>query len=232
LKLISHLLLLLLPASALAQKEAPKHTCRILFFDAPPSAPEELYLYDGSTSIKVELPRMNFSPVYELPSGNLTLMLLPEPPADPEKLPAGAPFVRVPESVADFYLLVTSDPANTVAPVRMQVIEAGGDKLKPGQMMWFNLTPNTVGGIVGVQKLAIRPNARLILDPPADGNEDYPVDLSFQMPGDEHLYPLCQTRWRHDPRSRSVIFIHADPDRRAPRVMGYSDFRPAKPDRP
>lgn len=213
-----------------AQNEAPKHTCRILFFNAPGDAPQKLFLFDGTDTQEVELPKMNFSPVYELAPGKIAIALLPKEPEDPEKIPAGAPKVVVPEGVVDFYLLVTSDKDNKVAPVRMQVVNVGDDKLKLGQMLWFNLTDLTVGGMVGTQKLLIGPKKRLVLDPPAKGHADFPVSLSFRITGDKQLYPLCETTWRHDPRSRSVVFINAEPGKRAPRVMGFSDFR-EKPDK-
>jgi len=58
---------------------------------------------------------MNFSKVYQLPGGPLNLRLLPSPPDDPTKIPPTAPAVTVAEGIGDFYLLVTSDVANTVA---------------------------------------------------------------------------------------------------------------------
>lgn len=216
---------------AFAQQAAPKHTCRILYFNAPAGAPEKLFLFDGTESQEVELPKMNFSPVYELAPGKLTIALLPEAPADPTKIPANAPKVAVPEGVVDFYLLVSSDKTNKVAPVRMQVINAGSDKLKLGQMLWFNLTDKTVGGMVGTEKLLAKPNKRLVLDAPAKGHVDYKVSLSFRIPGDKQLYPLADTSWRHDPRSRSVVFIHDDPGSRTPLVNGFSDFREPKRER-
>jgi hypothetical protein len=227
-----HLIItLLLPAAAFAQK-APEHTCRILFLDGPDAAPAKLQLFDGAKCREVDLPRMNFSKVYQLPGGPLNLRLLPEPPEDPAKVPADAPGAVVAEGITDFYLLLTSDPANTVAPVHMQVINAGADKLKAGQTLWFNLTKNPVGGMLGSEKLAIQPNSRVILDAPTTGNRDYPVNLTFRIPGNERLYPLCETRWRHDPRSRSVAFIIAENGHRSPRVMVFPDYReppPAKP---
>lgn len=215
-------------ANAGLAEQASKHSCRVLFLDAPDDAPDTLFLFDGVKSVEVELPRMNLSKVYQLRSGPLKLLLLPAPPADPAIVPAGAPSVTVGEGVTDFYLLVTRDPANTVVPVRMQLIDAGSDRLKPGQMLWFNLTPNRVGGTVGSEKLAIDPSSRLTLDPPASGNQDYPVDLSFLIPGDKRIYPLCETKWRHDPRSRSLAFIIVNQGVRTPRVLVFPDYREPK----
>jgi hypothetical protein len=225
------ILILLLPAAALADK-APNRSCRILFLDGPDNAPVSLHLFDGAKSRQVDLPRMNFSKVYHLPAGPLNLRLLPTPLTHPAPVPPGAPSVTVAEDIADFYLLVTSDSANTVAPVRLQVINASAEHLKPGQMLWFNLTNKPVGGTVGSEQLVIQPNTRVTLKPPANGNEDYPVDLSFRIPGDERLYPLCETKWHHDPRSRSIAFIIAEQDIRSPRVLVFPDYRDAAPDKP
>lgn len=208
-----------------ADKASQKRTCRILFLDGPDSAPQTLHLFDGVSSREVELPRMNLSPVYELPAGNLTLSLLPAALADPAKLTPGAPGAKVPETVVDFYLLLSSDPANQVAPVKIQVINAGTDRLRPGQMLWFNLTDHQVGGRLGTEKLVIQPQSTATLNPPAVGAKDYPVDLAYRIQGKEHLYPICETKWLHDPRSRSLAFIFAKPGTRTPRVLVFPDFR-------
>lgn len=221
------LLLVLWPIAIFAQK-APEHTCRVLFLNGPDDGPEKLHLFDGTKSREVELPRMNFSQVYELPPGPLNLRMLFSPPADPTRIPADAPGVAVAEGVVDFYLLVTSDPANLVCPVKMQVINANSDKLKPGQMLWFNLTKNAVSGTVGSKKLVIQGGSRMTMDPPTDGNEDYLVNLAFRIPGNEQLYPLCETKWHHDPRSRSVAFIVTENGIRSPRVLVFPDFREMK----
>jgi hypothetical protein len=204
---------------------APARTCRILFLDGPDGPPDTLHLFDGTASREVELPRMNFSTVYTLPGGPLNLRLLPAPPSAPDQIPPAAPSVAVPAEVTDFFLLVTSDPGNRVAPVRMQVINAGADRLKTGQMLWFNLTPNAVGGTVGSQQLVIRAGSRATLDPPAQGAENYRVNLTFRMPGNDTLYPLCETQWLHDPRSRSVVFVINSPGIRTPRVLSFPDYR-------
>jgi hypothetical protein len=217
---IIHLLLVCILAG-----KVPERTCRILFLDAPDAAPVKLQLFDGTKCREVDLPRMNFSKVYQLPGGPLNLRLLPAPPEDPAKIPAEAPGVAVAEGITDFYLLVTGDPANVTVPLRMQVINAGAEQLKAGQMLWFNLTQNPVGGTLGSEQLTIQPNSRVILNPPTTGNRDYPVNLTFRIPGKERLYPLCETRWRHDPRSRSVAFIIAESGYRSPRVMVFPDYR-------
>jgi hypothetical protein len=220
------LIFLLLAASAVGQTTS-KHTCRILFLDGPDDAPDKLQLFDGTDCQEVDLPRLNFSKVYPLRPGPLRLLMLPSPPADPQSPPAGAPVATIPGTLTDFYLLVTSDPANPVAPVRLQVIDAGTDRLHAGQMLWLNLTDHTIRGRVGTEKLALKPRSRLTMDPPAASNADYPVNLAYQISGGKHPYPLCETQWRHDPRSRSLAFVIAKPGVRTPRVLVFPDYREA-----
>lgn len=218
------ILLAIVPALANAQPKGGR-TCRILFLGAPDNAPEKLQLYDGSAAQEVELPQMNLSPVYKLPAGPLVIRLLTTAPAKPEDVAPDAPKATVAESVTDFFLLVTSDPANKTVPVKMQVIDADSSKFKRGEMLWFNLTGNSVGGKVGSEQLAMAANSRTILKSPASGSEDYVVNLSYRMPGDERLHPLCETKWLHDTRSRTLLFVVNQPGSRTPRVLGFPDYR-------
>lgn len=228
------LFLLILSLAATAAEKSTR-TCRILFIAAPESALKTLYLFDGKTAQEVELTRMGFSPVYKISPEAVSLALLPTapPPATATSaaavVPAGAPTARIAASIRDFYLIVSSDPANQVAPVKMQVVDADAAHFKPGQMLWFNLTQNKVGGIVGARKLAINPNARLILDAPSSRLEEYHVNIQFVAPGKERPEPLCETNWFHDPRSRSVLFILHPPGSIIPRIQGFPDFRDADP---
>ncbi len=229
------LLLLILSLAATAAQKSTR-TCRILFIAAPESALKTLHLFDGRTTQEVELTRMGFSPIYKISPEAVSLALLSTVPpttttatSAAAAVPAGAPTAGIAASIRDFYLIVCSDPANQVAPVKMQVIDADAANFKPGQMLWFNLTQNTVGGYVGTQKLAINPKSRLILEAPADRLAEYHVNIGFVAPGKERREPLCETNWFHDPRSRSVLFILQTPGSIIPRIQGFPDFRDADP---
>lgn len=213
-----------LPVLASAQSKGPR-TCRILFLGAPDSAPETLQLFDGKACQPVELPRMNFSPVYHLPAGDLLIRMLTSIPAKPEDVSPEAPKAAVAEAISDFYLILSSDPANKVAPVRMQIIDADASKFKAGQMLWFNLTSNSIGGQIGTETLAMKANSQVVLNAPASGSSDYNVNLSFRIPGSDLIYPLCETKWQYDPRSRTVQFVVVQEGSRTPRVMGFPDYR-------
>lgn len=225
------LLTLLCPAIASAQQATDKRTCRILFLNPPAEAPRKLFLFDGSSTQEVELPEMNFSDVYQISAGDAPLRLLAKQAAKPEEIPAGSPKASIPAGVVDFYLLATPDPANTTLPIQLQVIDASALKFKKGQMMWYNLSPNAMGGTVGDQKLAMKPMSRQIIDEPVKGGGSYPVSLSYVIPGDEKFHPICQTKWMHDPRSRMVMFVYGGEGNRVPQVAGFKDFRSA-PEKP
>lgn len=92
-------------------------------------------------------------------------------------------------------------------------------------MFWFNLTDKRVGGRVGTEKLDLKPLSRELVGEPRQGIGDYPVELYFLIEGDSHFHPLCETQWRHDPRSRSPVFIANNGNRRAPRIHSVADYR-------
>jgi hypothetical protein len=226
-------LLCLLPAFAAGESKGPR-TCRILFLGAPADAPEKLQLFDGKSCQEVELPQMNLSPVYRLPGGPLAIRMLATPPAKPEEVNPAAPGATLAEAVMDFYLLVSSDPTNKVVPIKLQVIDVNAANFKQGEMLWFNLTASSVGGQLGSQQLAMAPNSKAIVKAPAAKNEDYNVNLSYRMPDNDKLYPLCETKWLYDTRSRSLFFIISQEGSRTPRVLGFPDYRdaPEKSDKP
>lgn len=204
------------------------HTCRILFLDRPANAPKTLHLFDGEKIRQVELPQLNLSPVYELPDGNLNLRFFINAPTDLKNIPEGAPSVKIAETTQDVYLILTSNPKNEVAPINIQVVSADSTNVSRGQMFWFNLTDKRVGGKVGTEKLDLRPLGSVRVAEPRQGTGDYPVELYFVIEGDSHLHPLCESQWRHDPRSRSLVFIARNGNRRAPRIYSVSDFRVAE----
>ncbi len=228
------LLLFLLLSLAAQAADQGSRTCRILFLNGPDDGPTKLHLFDGRSSQEVELTRMGFSPVYQIIPGDLTLALLPKPPAppaiagDPPVIPPDAPKATLAAAITDFYLIVSSDPTNKIAPVKIQVVNASARSFKLGQQLWFNLTENKIGGFVGTQKLAIDPNSRIILDAPATGHNDYHVNIQFLPPGKQRVEPLCETNWSHDPRSRSVYFV-VNTGGILPRIVGFPDFRVSSP---
>ena len=213
--------------SVLCAQPTSKRTCRILFLDGPETAPTELFLFDGTNTQKVELPRFNLSPIYEIANGAIRLCLLPAPPSDPKAIPTDAPAANVAESSGDIYLILGHDPKNRIAPVAMQVVDASAQKLAPGQMLWLNLTPHEIGGMLGTQPIAMAENSRTVINPPADRQGAFGVKIGYRAKGKKDFWPICETQWQHVPQIRSIVFVIGGKGAtHAPRIMRFNDFRP------
>jgi hypothetical protein len=201
-------------------------TCRALFLARPANAPEKLFLHDGSQLQEIELGGMSFSPIYPIAPNATAIAILAKRPANPaDPIPASAPRAVLPAECQDFYLILTSDASNPIAPVRMQIINADAAQFRAGQMLWFNLTNHRIGGSIGNQSLTLAPMSRVVLAAPAAQAGDYPVSVHYFAAGQKQQEPLCETRWIHDPRSRSVLFVMQEAGAIAPRIIGIPDFR-------
>lgn len=220
-------LLILFLATFLSAGER-EHTCRTLFLNGPQQQEGDYYLFDGTSSQKIELPRLNLSPVYKVRRGDIKIWLLSAPVRKLEEIPEGAPSEIVPAGVSDFYLLIVRDPSNKVLPLRMEVVNANYDRIGLGEMLWFNLTAKSLAGKLGNVPLNLGPNTSTLIGKPASSAEDYPVEIYFRVPGDGRTHPLIESQWYHDPRSRSIVFVYDEGKRRAPRISSFSDFRHAE----
>lgn len=219
--------LLFMLAAALPAAERAR-TCRILFPGGPQQAASKYYIFDGKSSQEVLLPRLSLSPVYKLAAGDVKIRLLTSPVLKPEDIPAGVPEINVPADVRDIYLLLSDHPDNKVLPLKLSVVNANEDKIRLGEMQWFNMTQKHLAGKVGKSSLNLQANSSVVVNEPASSAGDYPVEIYFRVPGDERTHPLIEGQWYHDPRSRFIVFVYDDGNRRAPRVMSVSDFRVAE----
>ena len=164
----SHTLSILAAGSCLfgGSLHAKSRTCRVVYPERPADAPKTAYLFDGRESHEVALPSMNFSPVISLPDGELTIAMTSMDVSDPEALSPQAPRLKIAESVTDFYILVTPDPDNPHIPVKMNLVDPGGGKLKPGETLWFNGTAHHIVGKLGNARMSVKPNSRAISKDP------------------------------------------------------------------
>ena len=213
---------ILTPVLAAQERE---HTCRTLFLNGPQQAASDYYLFDGVVSQKVKFPRLSLSPIYKIRPGKVKLWLLTSPVDDPENIPEGTPSLIVPATALDFYLLIARDPANKVLPLRMQLVNANYDRIGRGEMLWFNLTPKYLVGKIGKSSLKLPPKKSVLVKAPARERGGYPIEIYFRVPNDDRTHPLIESQWRHDPRSRSIVFVFDEGKRRAPRIQSFSDFR-------
>lgn len=199
-------------AASLAKAE---RVARILYYGAPPSAPEKAFvytktgeLYNLGDSLKVPLERHNFSKSFPLKSGAIRLGFLPQVLPEGTEFPVSAPGVKIPRTWSKVLLLVSHDPENTVMPIRVKAINASDDSFKAGELYFINFAKATIFGLVGNKKLMLKPMKTAIVSDPADGAGSYQVKLDTIRDGDgETRQWLVRQPWRHDPDIRRVIFI-------------------------
>ncbi len=218
-------ILLFLFLVPLLNAQERERTCRTLFLNGPQQAADTYYLFDGKQSVEVELPRLNLSPVYKIRTGEIKLWLLTKPVDDPKNIPEGTPSIIVPAAALDIYLLIARDPSNKILPLRIQVVNANYSRIGRGEMLWFNLTPKAIAGKIGKENLKLPPKKSVLVKEPTRKRGSYPVEINFWVPGDKRTHPLIESQWRHDPRSRCIVFIYDEGKRRAPRIRSFSDFR-------
>lgn len=204
--------------------EVKSRTCRIAFPERPRDAPKIAYLFDGAKSQKVALPSMNLSPVIELPAGELTIAMSANEISSPEDLSPGTPSLKIPEGVADFYILITPDPKNKQLPIKMDLVNSGDGKFKPGQTLWFNFTEHRIAAKLGKAKMSVDPKKQTISKAPAPISSYYMARFIYQAKGKETFAPITEQHWWHDANSRHLGFI-INSGGRLPKIYFFRDFR-------
>lgn len=212
------------PATEPAKESKSKRTCRIVFPERPNGAPKSAYLFDGKENQPVSLPSMNFSPVVGFPAGDLTILMTPSKITDIENLPQGLPMLRIPESVKDFYILVTPDPSNSAFPLRMNLVNTSDGKFNPGETLWFNLTDHRIVAKLGESRLSVNPKGRTISQSPVSKSAYYRAEFGYQTGGEGDFHKITEQQWWHDTNSRHLGFI-VNTGGRLPKIYFYRDFR-------
>lgn len=209
----------------LLKAEEREHTCRTLFLNGPEQQESNYYLFDGEKSQNIQLPRLSLSPVYKVRPGHTKIWLLTTPVEKIEEIPVGSPSAIIPVEISDFYLLIVRDPSNKSLPLRMQIVNANYDRIRLGEMLWFNLTQKHLVGEIGSASLKLPPNESVITKKPARENVNYPVEIYFRVANDDRTHPLIESQWQHNPNSRFIVFVYDEGKRRAPKISSFSDFR-------
>jgi hypothetical protein len=167
---------------------------------------------------------MNLSEVIELPGGEITLAMTPNEINDPKVLPAESPLLKIPETVMDFYIIITPDPKNQILPVKMNLVDTGGGKLKPGETLWYNFTDHRIIGRLGSAKMTVEPVGRTISKDPAPASGYYVARFAYQMNGSGEFAPITEQSWWHDANNRHLGFI-ASSGGKLPKIYFFRDFR-------
>lgn len=210
--------------------QAKPRSCRVVFPERPRDAPKIAYLFDGKESQRTALPSMNLSPVIEFSGGEITIAMTSQKVDDPEALPPLAPRLRIPEGVNDFYILVTPDPENRHLPVKMNLVDPAGSKLKPGETLWFNGTNHRIIAKLGDARMSVKPQSRSISKSPVPKSGYYNAQFAYQANGEGPVARITEQQWWHDTKSRHLGFI-VNTGGKLPRIYFYRDFRvPGRPE--
>lgn len=210
-------------------QDTAKRTCRILFTERPADAPKTLFLFDGTSSQEVQLPSVNLSQLYPLATDTIQLKLLPAK-ADPENQPSpDAPSVDIPADFIDFLLLVTSDPENKIAPVKLEAINLQTENFKSGQTLWINQTDIEIQAELGTQTLSLDPQSSEISDSPISDEGRaisgyFKASFSYKPNADAAFAPITEQQWWHDANSRHIGFIMHSGGK-LPKILFFRDFR-------
>jgi len=224
-KYLSLLCLLLAPLSLSAEeKEEKKRTCRIIYLMRGADDPTEAYLFDGKMSHKMQLPKLNFSEIIELPAGNITVGMSHDSVDEGEEFPDGAPTVAIPEQVTDVYLLLHKDAKNKVFPIKMRTLNIDDKNLKPGQTLWINLSNHTVASQMGEERTVIFPSKISISSPPLKQSGYFMAEFAYQRNSEGPFLPVIRKSWWFDATSKNLGFI-VDTGARMPKIFTVRDYR-------
>ncbi len=204
--------------------EAKSRSCRVVFPERPQDAPKNAYIFDGKESQSVTLPSMNLSEVIELPSGELTIAMISNKITDPKALPPNAPFLRIPEKLMEFYIIITSDPNNKDLPIKMNLVDTGEGKLNPGEILWYNFTKHRIAAKLGSADLIVDPGGRAISKDPTPTSGYYVAKFAYQENGKGAFAPITEQSWWHDSNSRHLGFMY-NSGGKLPKIYFFRDFR-------
>lgn len=204
--------------------KAQSRSCRVVFPERPQDAPKSAYIFDGSDSQSVTLPSMNLSEVIKLPSGELTIAMTPNKISDPKALPPKSPFLRIPEKLMEFYIIITPDPTNKEFPIKMNLVDAGAGKLKSGETLWYNFTEHRIAAKLGSADLTVDPGGRAVSKDPAPTSGYYIAKFIYQAQGKGEYAPITEQSWWHDASSRHLGFMF-NSGGKLPKIYFFRDFR-------
>ena len=224
-KLLIPLVIFLSVVSVFSQDlKKTDRTCRMVFPEKPSNSPRFIYLYDGKDNHKLYLSAVNFSDVVKLKSGDIDLVIAPEPIIDPENIPSEYPRLSVPAEIKNFYIFLALDKKNKVMPLQMRMINLDDGKFNLGYTLWCNFTNHRIAAKLGQSKMSVAARKSTISKEPLPSSGYYKAELIFQPNSTGKFRRITEQQWWFDASSRHVGFI-ADRGGRLPRIYFFRDFR-------
>ena len=197
-------------------------TVRTIFLKPPASAPEQAYLYDGKSSVRVSLPSRNLSPAEKLSKGLLEISILPSAIGEDGELPAGAQKIKIPEAWDEVILIFIPSTKNRLFPAKVRALNASKGNLKMGETLVYNLSPTLFIGQLGKSLIKVKPNRYGIAKPPLKVSGTYPVAIDCVLANKERRAVIRST-WIHNMKARRILFVIPSEGKDLPRVWGVLD---------
>ena len=198
----------LLPLCLFAQPREPRNLeVRFLAEDSPKDI-GKIVMAVGDT----------LSDAFDLPSNYLSVPL--RPPARVFSLRATQPDVALasitlPEEGKSFIILLIPAREGGFKPI---IMNADDPSFKPGDVYFYNHSPNPVLGHVGTAKFLLESAKGLVLHPSGARQENF-YDVSFGVREEKGDRVMSRTRWPVDNKVRSYVFFFVNP------VTKLADFR-------
>jgi hypothetical protein len=165
---------------------------------------ESVVLRSGETnSAPIELPTHGLSEGIRV-AGRELAVAAPPKDGNPGRILARA---ALPDSGRRFLLLLV--PAKDSYGCR--VVALDDPAFKPGGVCFVNLSPLTVGGLLGNLKFVAEQGQPLIMNPPAKQDLPY-YQVSFYYQNGEGSRQFANTRWPYGIHTRSYVFFYIKPN--------------------
>ncbi len=181
---------------------------KIMYYQAPVEAPEYVFVYQSKKQPEeVKLERQKFSLSFELEAGDRRLVFLPKELPEDMEMPAGSPFVMIPATWDKVILFVTEDEKNPVMPIRVHAFDASDRIFGPGDILFINQCDLAVGGMVGDERITMKPKTAKVLGAPLGERGEFNLMLDSYDQKSKQRRNLVRKRWLHIPEFRNVVFI-------------------------
>jgi hypothetical protein len=92
-----------------------------------------------------------------------------------------------------------------------------------GMFLFLNAAKVDVAGTVGEEKFVVKPGEHLLLKPEAEAGKRT-AHAMFYFRKDDEARPFFSSRWPVNPRARSMVFFHHDPETMNLRMHTVRDF--------
>lgn len=207
-------------------------TCRLLYVQAPFDAPDKVVLVVDKDSTEVDLPRLTISNArVKLPAGPVRVYAAAKAPTKAEPLPAGTPFVDIPEAMSDALIVLLPNGQPGPLSFIMLPVEFNKGRAPEGAVIWFNLSDRIIYAKLGEAAVTVNPRGSALSMPTVGIDQPYVVYVDASpVPPETETVPVVRGSWVKEARMRNLLFVVPDPSRTVPRILSIPDRLDPEPD--